>query len=137
MLTLQLSCWVPLHALKYVLTFVSDLILKTSISARACKDKPSYGLLTYSNVFFNGMVFKDFLTIFCPEPKLRFQHFQNALISSPDSPEGVEWGSWVFWKAGDALRTKMAFLPEKNRGGVRSFEEILKNIDTGILFVMF
>ena len=31
-------------------------------------------------------------------------------------PEGVRRSSWVFWKAGDALRTKMAFPPEKKEG---------------------
>ena len=30
--------------------------------------------------------------------------------------EGVRRSSWVFWIAGDALRTKMAFPPEKSFG---------------------
>ena len=29
-------------------------------------------------------------------------------------PGGVRRSSWVFWKAEDALRTKMAFPPEKS-----------------------
>ena len=42
--------------------------------------------------------------------------------------EGVRRSSWVFWIAGDALRTKMAFPPEKSFGKIsENFDEKITN----------
>ena len=56
--------------------------------------------------------------------KIMIFFLATAKIEISQPSEGVRRSSWVFWKAGDALHTKIAFLPEKNIGEVlRKLEE--------------
>ena len=54
-------------------------------------------------------------------------------------PEGVRRSSWVFWIAGDALRTKMAFPPEKSFGFFfgKKVEKIKNNKNHQIFIEIF
>ena len=63
-----------------------------------------------------------FSTVVCSKIEVRGEGGISTQIERPRSPRlgGLRRSSWVFWKAGDALRTQMAFLSEK-----RFWEKIL------------